>query len=677
MVAKAPAKTPPRQRSKFSSILDALVATPPVKTEPLPEMRRTFVNQNPDEEFMRMQQMMNMRSPMKAPPAMAAPSAMRMHSSAPNMPSRQAVPLDPSLPFDPSMPIGVASMPGRRPAPAPMAGGRQAPAAPRPPEKRMDTLLRGIGNFLGYIPQGGSRGDRTEMIADFARGLLGEKPIREEEAELNQRMAEEMLRRALATGDVNEIARLDPDMAMKLQEFGTFDEDRADIRQTRLTQKQIDEAAIEENRILQARRVVEGLYEATDGDPERFAAAIQQISQEQPNIFNSIETGLAQNPDGMRRYFAVAATGTGSRSKPYAVNTAQYGPIMYDPNTGQFMLDDNGQPVRPYADEQFKELTQGVYRTFDPVSRQLRQPVYDQFTGQPLPVAPAAGPPGTDVIGAGFPAPPGEATPVSAPGVQAPAVQTAQTLQDEIVDAQSRAAEAKAGAEARGRLKVEIFDEMIKNEAPLAAFLNAIEEFEKLPDEDIGLITGMPDFGKAARGGVGGVSFKPSAEDEDPAPPSAPGTPAAKVARLYKEVASKLRLAGFNSVRGAGQVTQAESKFAGEALGALRDGRWSSTEDLMDIINNLKTTVILAQQTQQARLAALNAGETSVAMDPSDEAIKYLRDKYAQAQQPRAVASPEEQRNRVPAPNSGAQLPRATNSKGEAMVYRNGQWVPE
>ena len=549
-----------------------------------------------------------------------------------------------------------------------------APVAPaKPVEKRMDTLLRGIGNFLGYIPQGGTRGDRTEMIADFARGLLGEKPIREEEAELNQRMAEEMLRRALATGDVNEIARLDPDMAMKLQEFGTFDEDRANIRQTRLTQKQIDDAAIEENRILQARCVVEGLYEATDGDPQRFAAAIQQIAEEQGNIFNQTELGLAGNPDGMRRYFSVASTSTGSRSKPYAVNTAQYGPIMYDPNTGQFMFDDNGQPVRPYADEQFKELTPGVYRTFDPVGRQLRQPVYDQFTGQPLPVAPVAGPPGTDVTGAGFPA-----SPVSAPGVQAPAVQTAQTLQDEIVDAQSRAAEAKAGAEARGRLKVEIFDEMIKNEAPLAAFLNAIEEFERLPDEDIDLITGMPDLGKAARGGAGGISYKPSAEDEDPSPPSAPGTAGARVALAYKNVSSKLRLAGFNSVRGAGQVTQAESKFAGEALAALRDGRWSSTEDLMNIINDLKTTVVLAQQTQQARLAALNAGETSIAMDPSDEAIQYLRDKYGQAQQPRAVASPEEVRNRVPAPNSKQKLPRATNnSTGEAMVYRNGQWVPE
>jgi hypothetical protein len=518
----------------------------------------------------------------------------------------------------------------------------------------MDTLLRGIGSFLGYIPQSGTRGDRTEMIADFARGLLGEKPIREEEAELNQRMAEEMLRRALATGDVDEIARLDPDMAMKLQEFGTFDEDRANIRQTRLTQKQIDDAAIEENRVLSARRVVEGLYEATGGDPAAFSAAVQQIAQENPNVFNQVELGLASNPDGMRRYFSVAATGTGSRSKPYAVNTAQYGPIMYDPNTGQFMFDDNGQPVRPFADEQFKELAEGVYRTFDPVTRQLRQPMYDQFTGQPLPVAPTAGPSGTDVTGAGFPAPPGGATPVQAPGVQ-----TAQTLQDEVVDAQSRVAGAKAGAETRARLNVEIFDEMIKNEAPLAAFLNAIEEFEMLPDEDIDLITGMPDFSKAARGGVGGVSFKPSAEDEDPSPPSAPGSPAARVALAYKTVASKLRLAGFNSVRGAGQVTQAESKFAGEALAALRDGRWSSTEDLMNIINDLKTTVILAQQTQQARLAALNAGETEIAMDPSDAAIQYLRDKYAGAQQPRAVASPEAIRNRVPSPESRRNRPAA------------------
>lgn len=676
MVAKASAKTPPRQRSKFSSILDALVATPPVKTEPLPEMRRTFVNQNPDEEFMRMQQMMNMRSPMKAPPAMAAPSAMRMHSSAPNMPSRQAVPLDPSLPFDPSMPIGVASMPGRRPAPAPMAGGRQAPAAPRPPEKRMDTLLRGIGNFLGYIPQGGSRGDRTEMIADFARGLLGEKPIREEEAELNQRMAEEMLRRALATGDVNEIARLDPDMAMKLQEFGTFDEDRANTRQARLTQKQIDDAAIEENRILQARRVVEGLYEATEGDPQRFAAAIQQISQEQPNIFNSLEVGLASNPDGMRRYFAVASTSSGSAPKPVAANIAGIGDVMVDAITREPILY-NGQYVRPSAPLRYVDQGAAGGFMFSPYPNPEANPNVYGAPGA-VPTGVPTGAPGTvpDVIGQGFPPPPG--IPVGAPvaGGQ-PGLSNVPRTTEEIAAAEAQVAGAKAGAETRARLSTEIVDEMKKNEAPLAAFLNSIEAFEKLPDEDIDLITGAPDLGKAARGGFGGLSYTPTAENEDPSPPSLPGTAGARVATLYKEVSSKLRLAGFNSVKGAGQVTQAESKFAGDALAALRDGRWSSTEDLMRIVNDLKTTVILAQQTQQARLIALRMGDTDLAMDSSDEAINKLRQKYAGAQQPRAVASPEELRNRVPAPNSGAQLPRATNSKGEAMVYRNGQWVPE
>ena len=51
MVAKASAKTPPRQRSKFSAIFDALVAAPQVKTSPLPEVRRTAVAKTPDEEF--------------------------------------------------------------------------------------------------------------------------------------------------------------------------------------------------------------------------------------------------------------------------------------------------------------------------------------------------------------------------------------------------------------------------------------------------------------------------------------------------------------------------------------------------------------------------------------------------------------------------------------------------
>ena len=557
------------------------------------------------------------------------------------------MPFDPSLPFDPSMPIGVASMPGRRPAPAP------SPAAPRPPEKRMDTLLRGIGSFLGYIPQSGTRGDRTEMIADFARGLLGEKPIREEEAELNQRMAEEMLRRALATGDVDEIARLDPDMAMKLQEFGTFDEDRANIRQTRLTQKQIDDAAIEENRILSARRVVEGLYEATNGDPALFSAAVQKIAQENPNVFNSLEMDLAGNPDGMRRYFAVASTSSGSAPRPVAANIAGIGDVMVDAVTREPILY-NGEFVRPSAPGQYKNLGPGLGFEYRPYGN---QPV--SVFGAPTTGVPTMGAPAQDVIGQGFPPPPG--TSVGAPVTGAPSgLSTMPPTTAEIAAAEGQVAGAKAGAETRARLSAEIVDEMVKNEAPLSAFLNAIENFEKLADEDIDLITGNPlDAGKFARGGFGGVSYTPTAENEDPAPPSLPGTMGAKVALAYKEVSSKLRLAGFNSVKGAGQVTQAESKFAGDALAALREGRWSSTEDLLRIVNDLKTTVILAQQTQQARLAALRAGDTELAMDASDEAIDRLRAKYAGGQQPRAVASPEEIRNRVPSPQSRRNRPAA------------------
>lgn len=547
-----------------------------------------------------------------------------------------------------------------------------APVAPaKPVEKRSDTLLRGIGNFLGYIPKGGTRGDRTELIADFARGLLGEKPLREEEAEINQRMAEEMLRRAIATGDPAEIAMLDPAMALQLKQLGTFDEDYEFTRADRVNQltaaatkdrtERADlDAEAEERRIAAATRLARGLYSDSGGDPEVFKRKFNVAREQNPNLYTSTEAALGmENPQALLEYLKpVLTTPTGSAPKPVVANIAGLGEVYLDAITREPLIY-NGQYVRPGSPLQYINQGDGLGFLFNPRPNPDVNPNVYGAPGVGVPVPAPTGAPAQDVIGPGFPPPP--SIPVGAPvaGGQ-PGLSNVPRTTEEIAAAKAQVAGAVAGAETRARLSAEVVDQMIQNEAPLAAFLNSIEAFEKLPDEDISLITGNPfDLGKLARGGFGGLSYTPTAENEDPAPPSVIGTRGAAVAAAYKEVSSKLRLAGFNSVKGAGQVTQAESKFAADALAALRDGRWSSTEDLMRIINDLKTTVIAAQQTQQARLAALRAGDDEWAMSSSDEAIEYLRAKYAGAQQPRAVATQEELRTRVPAPNARTNRPSA------------------
>ena len=128
-----------------------------------------------------------------------------------------------------SAPVDPRPMPSSEQAPAPMPGGNGG-ASQR--GNLGSALLRGLGNFLGYVPKGGTRGDTPELVADIARGLLGERSIRDVETEANQRRIPEELRRAVEIGaqdDFTALERLDPERAMNLRRARAQDATAAEL----------------------------------------------------------------------------------------------------------------------------------------------------------------------------------------------------------------------------------------------------------------------------------------------------------------------------------------------------------------------------------------------------------------------------------------------------------------
>lgn len=500
-----------------------------------------------------------------------------------------------------------------------------SPAPQQPEMVRDNALLRGIGTFLGFIPRGGTRGDTTEMIADFARGLLGEEPISMVEAARNDKLAEEMLRRALATGDPEQIALLSPDMALQLKRLGTFEEDRAIAAAGREMQRQIDQAALdqtlEDNRIKSASRFVSAAKIEAENDPALFAKLMQQAAQEQPNLFTQSELRMALMPNGadaLNKYFSTIRTGTGSLPKPIAINDPDLGPVMMDPATMQILTGANGEPMRPYQAPRNRvvEVAPGVFADVDPL------------TGTVTPVSPdagvaqAAGVPATGITPGGVGQPVNvQPTPPLRPSTQdfvtLPPTPTAQTFEQAIQQSEQAVASARAYGAEQGRRAAEQQDQFIQRQGELSPFLSRIEDVLAMRDEDLDLIVGAPNLSKILSGGAGFLGA------------FVPGSPAAQAALLLDGLAGSIRLQGFLSVKGAGQVTEAESKFAAEALANLEGGRFAGVKGLRAELTKLYNTMLAELQTRQARLDALGANQSpEFSLGTSEENIRTLREMY-------------------------------------------------
>ena len=583
---------------------------------------------------------------MTAPMAPAAPSGATIRGRLPDLArgpdGRLIFPVapPPQIALD-ARPSAASMLPAFAPTLPPMATAAMPqtmsmpsarPASQQP--TRDNALLRGIATFLGFIPQGGTRGDTTEMIADFARGLLGENPIRQVEAEYNAGMAEEMLRRAMASGDMDQIAALSPEMALQLKRLGTFEEDRAIAAQERDMQRMVDQLALDQsretNRINSASRVVAAAKAEAGTDPARFAMLINQAAQEQPNLFTNSELRIAAQPQGydaLSRYFAAIRTGTGSAPKPIEINHPTLGAVMLDPSTGQIMTDPaTGQPLRPFEPMRVLNQAPGVNVTFNPADgTSYLTPMATGAGFAPQPAI-AATPPSVGVA----PQPGVAVQPAPAP---APAPQTplrgatqdvvteplpqpvGQTLQQAVIEAEAAKARATTQATERAKMEVVQIDEFLKRQGEMSPFLSRMEQVLSISDDDLNLIMGMPGFGKALQGGLGSFTI--------------PGSQAAAIAVPVEALMSELRLAGFQAIKGAGQVTEAESKFAAEGLANLMAGRYSGAKEFRQEVERIYNTMLAELQTRQARLAALRSGQSfEFATGTSEENILRLREMY-------------------------------------------------
>lgn len=115
-------------------------------------------------------------------------------------------------------------------------------------------------------------------------------------------------------------------------------------------------------------------------------------------------------------------------------------------------------------------------------------------------------------------------------------------------------------------------------------------------DADLGAVLGLPSLRGVTRGGLGALG------------PPIPGTPAADVLAQLRALSSQIRLQAYESLRGAGQITEAESLFGEQAQGNLE--RIQSPEALLTEIENMRDRL-------NGRLRAVRRGSTRRLEAPS------------------------------------------------------------
>jgi hypothetical protein len=165
---------------------------------------------------------------------------------------------------------------------------------------RADAIQRGVAGFLGFVPKGGTRGDAADGFANIGRALLGENSVQQLESDYNQSIAPEKLRRALETGDVEAIKRLDPATASQVQ--GVDDTSYKSGRQRQFddavargdvdAMRRLDPTKADERdqaRRDAALRAARAAAQIGAQDPARGAAALKQFAAEAPNLFSAQE----------------------------------------------------------------------------------------------------------------------------------------------------------------------------------------------------------------------------------------------------------------------------------------------------------------------------------------------------------------------------------------------------
>lgn len=155
---------------------------------------------------------------------------------------------------------------------------------------------------------------------------------------------------------------------------------------------------------------------------------------------------------------------------------------------------------------------------------------------------------------------------------------------------QDRAAAEGAGTqqgEAQAGLAL-LEDSVVQIDEQVGALLNN--------QADLGAVLGLPTLRGISRGGLGSLG------------PPIPGTPAADALAGLQRASSQIRLQAYESLRGAGQITEAESLFGAQAQANL--DRIQSPEALFAEIEAM-------QRRLHARLDAVRRGATAPLVRPS------------------------------------------------------------
>ena len=108
-----------------------------------------------------------------------------------------------------------------------------------------------------------------------------------------------------------------------------------------------------------------------------------------------------------------------------------------------------------------------------------------------------------------------------------------------------------------------------------------------LDNPDLEAVTGMPTMRGITRGGLGGVA------------PPVPGSPAAGALVQLKRLADQTRLRAYETLRGAGQITEAESLFGANAEAAL--DRINSYDGLVAELNRYRSSLRTALNSAEER----------------------------------------------------------------------------
>lgn len=203
-----------------------------------------------------------------------------------------------------------------------MSEGGTGADEPMPQESFGSKFGRGAAGFLGFVPKGGTRGDAADGWANIGRALMGENSVQQMESDYNDSIAPERRRRALDTGDIETIKRVDPQAASQVQ--GVDDKSYQSQRQRQFDDavargdtesvRRLDPAAADERdtvRRAAAFRAARAASEIGAQDPARGAAALQQFAKEAPNLFSPQE--LQAYEQGGPRALEAILTGEGAQ----------------------------------------------------------------------------------------------------------------------------------------------------------------------------------------------------------------------------------------------------------------------------------------------------------------------------------------------------------------------------